>query len=110
MKFRIEAGELKHPITIERVKIDKINNIPKNTWTKLYNTRAKIVNVRGSEIKIGEGSAAKVEKSFYIRFPRGIDITRLDRVIFKNKIYNIEYLNNIDEEDIFLEIRGILHE
>uniref|UniRef100_UPI00374E70A9 head-tail adaptor protein n=1 Tax=Clostridium perfringens TaxID=1502 RepID=UPI00374E70A9 len=47
----------------------------------------------------------KIAKTFYIRFPKSIEITEDDKVLYKNKIYNIIYANNIEEMNVYLEIK-----
>ena len=47
----------------------------------------------------------KATTNFTIRYPV-TQITRDDVIIFKNKRYEIMYLNNINEADIELEIQA----
>ena len=47
----------------------------------------------------------KAYTNFTIRYPKK-EITRDMIIVFNNKRYTIEYLNNIDEENIELEIQA----
>ena len=49
----------------------------------------------------------KAYTNFTIRFPK-TEITRDMFIEYNSKIYSIEYLNNIDEANIELEIQGKL--
>jgi SPP1 family predicted phage head-tail adaptor len=49
----------------------------------------------------------KAYTNFTIRFPKK-EITRDMLIEYKSKIYTIEYLNNIDEANIELEIQAKL--
>lgn len=110
MAFKINPGELRHPIIIERCISSKKDNIPISIWRIVLEARAKILNVRGSEVTLANGTTAKIEKSFYIRYSKLNKITNKDRVIFNDDVFDIVYVNNIDECNKFLEIRGVLHE
>ena len=47
----------------------------------------------------------KAYKNFTIRYPK-VKITREMIIEFNEKKYTIEYLNNIDEENVELEIQA----
>ena len=47
----------------------------------------------------------KAFTNFTIRMPKSV-ITRDMEVDFNGKTYSIEYLNNVDEENTFLEIQA----
>lgn len=106
MKFKINPGELRHPIIIQRATNGKNeDNIPVTEWKDLINPRAKVLNVRGDEFYKAQGEGSNVEKTFYIRAPRSIEITRKDRVLYKSKIYNIVYTNDIEERGLYIELK-----
>lgn len=106
MSFYINVSEFKHPITIERFTkgVDE-DNIPINVWSKLFDSRAKILNVRGEEFYSAMSVNSKIDKTFYIRVHRDYEVTSKDRVVYNNKAYNILYVNNIDESGKYLEIK-----
>lgn len=106
MKFKINPGEFKHPIIIQRYKIQKNDdNIPVKVWHDILSVKSKILNVRGSEFYKAQGVGSKVEKTFYIRAPGMLEITNCDRVIYKNITYNIVYSNDIEEVGRYIEIK-----
>lgn len=107
MDFNININEFRHSITIERLTQGKDeDNIPFETWQKLFNSRAKVLNVRGEEFYNALSVNSKVSNTFYIRFNRNHTISTKDRIIYNNKIYNILYINNIEEANKYLEIKA----
>lgn len=106
LEFNINIGEFKHPITIERYqKLKDEDNILREQWTKLCNPRAKILWTRGSEYTENYGTNGEVEATFYIRFNYK-NITSKDRLIYKNGVYDIIYVNNVQEANKYYEIKA----
>ena len=104
--FYINPSEFKHPITIERATKSKDNdNRLVETWTKLCNARAKILYTRGTEFAEAYGNKSNTGVTFYIRYNH-LDLTTKDRITYKNKAYNIIYVNNVQELDRYYEIRA----
>lgn len=107
MKFTIRSGEFKHPISIERyTTIKDKDKLTIKMWSNLFDTRAKILNVRGDEFYTALSNSARVDVTFYIRFNRNIEVKSSDRIKYKGKFYDIIYLNNIEEADKYLEIKS----
>ena len=108
--FYINPSELRHPITIERAtKVKDGDNILREQWTKLCGARAKILYTRGSEYTENYGTNSKVGVTFYIRYNHE-DITSKDRIVYKEKPYNIIYVNNVQESNNYYEIKAELVE
>ena len=110
MRLKINPGEFRHPIIIERCsnnekEVDD-DNIPIKRWEVLIEPRAKITNTTGKEFIALLGETSKVTTKFTIRAPRKIKISKKDRILYKGIYYNIKHLNNIMELDILLEIIG----
>lgn len=104
--FYINPSEFKHPITIERsVKAKDNDNRLVENWNKLCNARAKILYTRGSEFAEAYGNKSNTSVTFYIRHNH-IDITTKDKITYKNKSYNIIYINNIQESNKYYEIKA----
>ena len=104
--FNIKTSEFKHPITIERFsKFKDEDNILREQWTTLCNSRAKILWTRGSEYTENYGTNSEVEATFYIRFNHK-SITPKDRLIFKGEPYNIIYVNNVQQANKYYEIKA----
>lgn len=105
-RYRINPGQFKHMITIERYqKIKDEDNILREEWTQLCTSRAKILWTRGSEYTENYGTNSEVEATFYIRFNYK-NITSKDRLIYKNEAYDIIYVNNIQEANKYYEIKA----
>lgn len=104
--FKINSAEFRHPITIERYqKIKDKDNRLVEQWTKLFNTRAKILWTRGSEYTEAYATNSEVEATFYIRFNHK-DITSKDRLVYKDEVYDIIYVNNVQEANNYYEIKA----
>ena len=106
----INAGKYNKRITICNPETDhdsddflKVND-PKNfvvvlkTWACAKTTRGMTIITSGSDFE-------KVYTNFTIRYPRNIRITRKMRVLYGDKVYKIDYVNNIDEADVELELQ-----
>lgn len=107
LMFSININELRHPITIQRSTIGKDEDRrPIEVFKDLFSTRAKILNVRGSEYYEAHGNGLDIEKTFYIRFRHDIEISNKDRVYYNNKFYEIIYLNDVEERHEWLEIKA----
>lgn len=106
MKFKINPGEFRHPIKIEYFTYEKdIDYINKKVWKVKLSTKAKILNVRGDEFLQAQGTGLKIEKTFYIRANKSIILSEEDRIIYNNTPYEIVYINNIIERNLYLEIK-----
>lgn len=106
MEFKINTGEFKHLISIERGKMEKNSDgIPEYTWSKLLDTRAKIVNLSGNEYLKALATGIKIDKTFYIRYDISKNINTEDRIFYNGEYYNIKYVNNVHEMNKYLEIK-----
>ena len=107
-KFEIKPHEFKHPVEIQRCGDgEDEDNIPiKNKWNKLFSTRAKILTNKSDEEENMSGTSGVTIKSFYIRASRKYIVTKKDRLIYNNCIYNIKSVNDIQEMGIYIEIKA----
>lgn len=104
MRFYVDAGEFKHRIQIQEFKEDVNNDdIPTKTWTTIVNIKAKVINTSGREYMQGQGTGREHYKKMYIRYPK-IDITNKHRIVYNNELYDITYVNNVDDANKYLEI------
>lgn len=71
----------------------------------ILKTYAKIKTTSGFTLIINDTDFSKALTNFTIRYPKVL-ITRDMFVKYNNRLYSIEYLNNIDEAGIELEIQG----
>ena len=102
----INAGEYNKKISIfkEEVKEDNAGFITK-TKSIVLNTWAKVKTTRGYTLIANNTDFEKAYTNFTIRFPK-VEITRDMLIEYNSKIYTIEYLNNVDEANIELEIQA----
>ena len=102
----INAGEYNKRISIfkEEAKEDSAGFITK-TKSIVLNAWAKVKTTKGYTLILNNTDFEKAYTNFTIRFPRA-EITRDMLIEYNSKIYSIEYLNNIDEANIELEIQA----
>ncbi len=104
----INAGDYNKRISIfkEESKEDSAGFITK-TKSIVLNAWAKVKTTKGYTLIINNTDFEKAYTNFTIRFPK-VEITRDMLIEYNSKIYSIEYLNNIDEANIELEIQAKL--
>ena len=102
----INAGEYKHRISIY-TEIEKEDDAGFKEKTKsiILNTWAKVKTTKGFTLIKNNTDFEQAYTNFTIRFPK-TEITRDMLLEYKGKIYTIEYLNNIDESNVELEIQA----
>lgn len=102
----INAGEYNKRISIfkEEAKEDSAGFITK-TKRIVLNPWAKVKTTRGYTLIVNNTDFEKAYTNFTIRFPK-TEITRDMLIEYNSKIYSIEYLNNIDEANVELEIQA----
>ena len=103
----INAGKYNKKISIYSIAETKDNAGFKNNETKniVLNTYAKVKTTKGFTLIANNTDFEKAYTNFTIRFPK-VKITRDMLIEYNGKTYSIEYLNNIDEENIELEIQA----
>lgn len=101
-----DPGKMNRRISIISVeKTFNKNGFPIETENVVLTCWAAIKTMRGSTFIRNNTEFSKALTRFTIRFPHA-EINSLMRVKFRGKVYSIEYLNNVDEQDLFLEIEG----
>lgn len=73
----------------------------------ILTTFASVKTTRGYTLIQNDSDFEKAYTNFTIRYPH-VEITRDMKIEFNSKEYSIEYLNNIDENNIELEIQSKL--
>ena len=66
---------------------------------------ANVKTTHGYTLIVNNSDFEKAYTNFTIRYPK-VNITRDMLIEFKGKTYTIEYLNNVDEKNIELEIQA----
>ncbi|MBO7425127.1 MAG: phage head closure protein [Clostridiales bacterium] len=99
------AGKYNHKISIVSVTTTRNENgFPVTTETVVLSPWAEVKTTKGMTLIANGSDFEKAFTRFTIRFPLTV-ITRDMLVKFKGKTYTIEYLNNIDEAGIELELQ-----
>lgn len=100
------AGKYNKKITIYRVvKTTDSQGFPIETKTIVLQPFASVKTTKGKTIIKNNSDFEKAYTNFTIRYPK-TTITREMQIDFKNKTYTIEYLNNVNEESVELEIQA----
>lgn len=102
----INAGKYNHKIEIVKItKTKDADGFPKDTPTHVLTTWAHIKTTRGFTLIVNNSDFEKAYTNFTIRKP----ITEINRdmiILFNGKRYEIQYINNIDEANIELELQA----
>lgn len=102
----LNAGKYNHQIIIFKiVKQKDSQGFPKETQLAILKPYAHIKTTRGYTLIANNSDFEKAYTNFTIRYPK-VEITRDMLIEFNSKIYEIQYLNNIDEANIELEIQA----
>ena len=102
----INAGSYNKKITIvTKNSTEDKDGFPDNTPTVVLVTWARVKTTKGFTIIVNNSDFEKALTNFTIRYPK-TEITREMLVLFNGKTYEIQYLNNVDEANIELEIQA----
>lgn len=104
----INAGKYNKKITIYAV-VDGKDSEGFKVQTKniILQPYASIKTTKGFTLIANDSDFEKAYTNFTIRWPK-VEITRDMLIEFKGKTYTIEYLNNVNEENVELEIQAKL--
>ena len=102
----INAGDYNKKISIYSiVEVEDDAGFKTKTKSIILNTYAKVKTTRGFTLIANNTDFEKAYTNFTIRYPRK-EITRDMLIEYNKKTYSIEYLNNIDENNVELEIQA----
>jgi SPP1 family predicted phage head-tail adaptor len=102
----INAGDYKHKISIyQEVEKEDGAGFREKTQSIILTTRAKIKTTKGYTLLKNNTDFEQAHTNFTIRFPKA-EITRDMLIEYRGKTYTIEYLNNVDENNVELEIQA----
>ena len=104
----IDAGKYKHQIYIHNAVISEDSEgfqVPTPSPVPVLSPYAEVKTTRGMTLIRNDSDFEKAYTRFTIRYPRTV-ITRDMLVVYRGKTYTIEYLNNVDEADVELEIQA----
>lgn len=74
--------------------------------TLVLSPYAHVKTTKGFTLIKNNSDFEKALTNFTIRYPQNTEINRDMIIEFRGKTYTIEYLNNIDEASVQLEIQG----
>jgi SPP1 family predicted phage head-tail adaptor len=102
----INAGKYNHRIKIVKViKTKDSAGFPVETQQVVLEPWANVKTTRGFTLIVNNSDFEKAFTNFTIRYP----VTEINRdmlILFRGKTYEIQYLNNINEACIELEIQA----
>ena len=102
----INAGKYNHKITIKKeVRTKDKDGFPVTVTQTVLETYANVKTTRGYTLIQNNSDFEQAYTNFTIRYPK-TEITRDMIVEFRGKNYTIEYLNNVNEAGIELEIQA----
>ncbi|KHD16023.1 hypothetical protein AWN73_09890 [Clostridium butyricum] len=78
-----------------------------NKYTEILNTKARVVNIDGSESDNNQGIQNKIQIEVYMRFNPLVKIKDTYRIKFNNDYFNITYIDNLDNSNKWLRIKGV---
>ena len=102
----INAGNYNKKISIYSiVEVEDDAGFKEKSKSIILKTYAKVKTTRGFTLILNDTDFEKAYTNFTIRYPK-VKITRDMLIEYNDKIYSIEYLNNVDENNIELEIQA----
>ena len=106
MSRLINAGKYQHKISINSVSITTDSDgFQTETLTEVLAPYAEVKTTRGITIIKNNSDFEKALTNFTIRYPK-TPINRDMKIIYHGKTYEIQYLNNVDEMGVELEIQA----
>ena len=103
----INAGKYDRQIVIYQLIDGKDSEgFPTKVEQDVLTCYANVKTLRGYTLITNNSDFEKAYVNFTIRYPKETEITRDMFIRFRNKIYSIEYLNNIDFANVELEIQA----
>lgn len=101
----MNAGQYRHKISIYTARIEKDAGFQKVVPNQVVLTpMAEVKTTRGFTMIKSGTDFEEAYTNFTIRYPH-TEITRDMLVVFNNRVYSIEYLNNVDYKNVELEMQ-----
>lgn len=101
----INAGKYNHLISIYSTVVVKDSAGFQSTERELVmKVHANVKTTKGMTLIKNDSDFEKAYTRFLIRYPK-TPINRDMEVDFRNKTYTIEYINNVDESNVELELQ-----
>lgn len=102
----INAGNYNKKISIYSIVVEEDDaGFKVKSKSVILNAYARVKTTRGFTLIANDTDFENAYTNFTIRFPK-VEITRDMLIEYNDKTYSIEYLNNIDEKNVELEIQA----
>ena len=103
----INAGKYNQKIEIYSIaEVEDNAGFKNRPETLVLKTYANVKTTKGFTLIASNTDFEKAYTNFTIRYPRKVVITRDMIIKFNDKRYSIEYLNDIDEKHVELEMQA----
>ena len=107
-ELKIKNSDLKQIIAIEKLSEERNEyGILVQRYIEILNTRARVVNIDGSEIDNNQGIQNKISIEVYIRFNPLVKIKDTYRIKFNDSYFNITYIDDLDNRNKWIRIKGV---
>lgn len=102
-KYRINAGDFRHIITFQEME-ERKNSFGEMTkvWVDKFSTRAGIYPLSGKEFFVADKENSEISHKINIRYRP--DINQKMRIVYNNRVFNIESVINFQERNILMQI------
>ncbi len=103
------TGDFNKKIKIqESTPVTNENGFTTSTWNDILNPYSKVENTSGNRFFGANKDDIKNVSKFIIRYRSVLNNKKWDelQVVYKNVTYKVNYINNIDEKNVFQEIIG----
>lgn len=105
--MKTNAGKYRHKIDIYSVTPGKDGDgFKTRTRTKVLTAHAQIKTTSGYTLIQNNSDFEKALTNFTIRWPGTVTIKRDHEIEYNGKTYTIQYLNNINEANVELEMQA----
>ena len=116
----INAGDFRHRIRIYKITRQKdAQGFYSEVETEVLQPYAAVKTTKGFTLIAAHSDFEKAYTNFTIRYSKKVidayynddNSNREMRIDYNNKIYKVEYLNNVDEQNVLLEMQAkeVLH-
>ena len=103
----LNAGKYRHKIQIYGTQvITDADGFQSTERVLVISPYAKVKTTKGMTLIKNGSDFEKALTNFTIRFPLQAELNRDMEIVFKGKTYTIEYINNIDEAGVEMEIQA----
>lgn len=95
-------GKFDKSITIQEFTTIKVNGFPKETWVDYHSCKAYIRHMNADDmLKLG---TILNNSTIFVKTPYKEGVTSKMRLIYKGAAYDITSVDNIEENDVFIDL------